>query len=131
MYRKLLVTPLIGAALAIPTVIYAQNDEWRQKMEDAQEAKDDLMGAVKDKSGPKAAEATAKISKILQESKAFWAEQKMDDIVKTADDSIAAANDMTRIAASGKMDTAKAAFDKINVSCSACHDLHPEDRLTK
>jgi Cytochrome C' len=131
MYRKLLVTSLIGAGLAIPTVIYAQNDEWRQKMDDAQDAKDELMEAVKDKSGPKAAEETAKITKLLQETKAFWAEQKMADIVKLADDNIAASNDMAKIAASGKMDTAKTAFDKINTTCSACHDIHPENRLKK
>ena len=131
MYRKLLVTSLIGASLALPTVVFAQNDEYRQKMEDAQEAKDDLMDAVKDKSGPKAAAAAAKIAKILQEAKAFWAARKMADIMKLADDDIAAANDMANIAASGKMDTAKAAFDKINVACSACHDIHPENRLKK
>ena len=31
----------------------------------------------------------------------------------------------------GKIDTAKAAFDKINTSCSACRDIHPENRLRK
>jgi hypothetical protein len=122
---------LIGAGLAIPTAVIAQNDEWKQKMDDAQDAKDDLMDAVDAKSGPKAVEATAKMMKTLLETKQFWTEQKMADIVKLADDNIAAANEMTKIASSGQMDTAKAAFNKLGAACSACHDIHPENRLKK
>jgi cytochrome c556 len=68
---------------------------------------------------------------IMTETKTFWAEKKMDDIVKLADGSLSALNEMAALAKSGKMDNAKAAFDKINASCSACHDLHPENRVKK
>jgi len=128
MHRKLVVASLIGAGLVIPTMVVAQNDDWKQKMEDAQEAKDDLMDAVGAKSGPKAVEATAKMTKILQETKQYWAGRKMADIVKLADANLAALDAMSKLAASGKMDQAKAAFDKIGDSCSACHDVHPEKR---
>ena len=131
MNRKLIVTAWIGAGLAIPAAVIAQNDDWKQKMEDAQEAKDDLMDAVAAKSGPKAIEATSKMTRILTETRQFWAEQKMADVVKLADDNIAALNEMAKIAASGSMDQGKAAFAKINSACSACHDVHPENRLTK
>jgi soluble cytochrome b562 len=131
MYRKLVVTSLIGASLVIPTLAVAQNDEWKQKMEDAQEAKDDLMDAVGAKSGPKAVEATAKMAKILQEAKEYWAGLKMADVVKLADANLAALDAMSKLAGSGKMDQSKAAFDKIGDSCSVCHDVQPEMRLTK
>jgi cytochrome c556 len=122
---------IISIGTAIPTAVIAQSPEWAMKMDGAQEAKDDLMDAVDAKSGPKAAEATSKIAKILQETKTFWAAQNMADVVKTADDAIAAANEMSKVAASGKMDNAKAAYEKLNTSCSLCHDLHAESRLKK
>ncbi len=131
MNRKKLITTVLAAGLALPVAVRAQNEEWRQKMEDAQEAKDDLMEAVSDKSGPKAAAASAKIARILQETKTFWAAQKMTDVARLADNSIAAVNNMAKIAASGQMDAAKAAYNKINATCSACHDVHPENRLKK
>jgi hypothetical protein len=131
MNRKFIVMSLIGAGLAIPTAVVAQNDDWKQKMEDAQEAKDDLMDAVGAKSGPKAVEATAKLMKILLESKEFWAGQKLADVVKLVDDNIAALNEMAKIAGSGNMDQGKVVFAKVNNTCSACHDTHPENRLKK
>ena len=131
MKQKWIALSLIGAGLAIPTAMVAQNDDWKQKMEDAQEAKDDLMDAVDAKAGPKAAEAAAKMLKILLETKQFWAGQKMADVVKLADDNIAALNEMAKIAGSGSMDQGKAVFAKVNNTCSACHDTHPENRLKK
>ena len=131
MNRKWIAIAGIGAGLAIPATVIAQNDDWKQKMEDAQEAKDDLMDAVAAKSGPKAIEATSKMTRILTETRQFWAEQKMADVVKLADDNIAALNEMAKIAESGNMDQGKAVFAKINSACSACHDIHPENRLTK
>jgi soluble cytochrome b562 len=131
MKHKLIAVSMIGAGLAIPTAVVAQNDDWKQKMEDAQEAKDDLMDSVDAKSAPKAAEATAKMLKILLETKQFWAGQKMADVVKLADDNIAALNEMAKLAGSGNMEQGKAAFTKVNSTCSACHDTHPENRLKK
>ena len=121
----------MGLGLLIPAAAPAQNDEWKQKMEDAQEAKDDLLDAVNAKSGPKAVGATAKISKILLETKQFWADKKMPDIVKLADANLVATDALSKLAASGNMDQSKAAYDKLNSSCSACHDVHPENRLGK
>jgi hypothetical protein len=121
----------LSLGILVPVTVLAQSEEWAMKMDDAQEAKDDLLDAVGAKSGPKAAEATAKITKFLQETKAFWAAQKMADVVKTADDAIAAANEMSKVAVSGKMDSAKAAYDNLNAACNKCHDLHPENRIKK
>ena len=131
MYRKLTVTSLIGAGLVIPITVVAQNDEWKQKMEDAQEAKDDLMDAIGAKSGVKATQATTKLTRILQETREYWMGVKMPDVVKLADANLAAIDAMSKLAGSGKMDQAKAAFDKIGETCSSCHDLHPEKRLAK
>ena len=131
MYRKLVVSSLIGAGLVIPTMAVAQNDEWKQKMEDAQEAKDELMDAVAAKSGSKAAAAATKLTGILQETREYWTGVKMPDVVKLADANLAALGAMSKLAGSGKMDQAKAAFDKIGDSCSVCHDIHPENRLAK
>ena len=130
MHRKLIIASMLGAVLTIPAAIVAQDDAWRMKMDDAQDAKDDLMDAVDAKSGPKAAEATAKMTKIVQETKQFWAAKKMADIVTLADASLAALNEMSKMAAAGKMDQSKAVYQKIGATCSACHDVHPEKRLT-
>jgi ElaB/YqjD/DUF883 family membrane-anchored ribosome-binding protein len=126
-----LILSMIAAGSLAPVAMKAQSEEWAMKMDDAQEAKDDLLDAVGAKSGPKAAEATGKILKILQETKAFWEQQKMADVVKTADDTIAAANEMAAVAKSGKMDDAKVAYDKLNAACNKCHDLHAEERVKK
>ncbi|MEQ1886853.1 MAG: cytochrome c [Bryobacteraceae bacterium] len=126
-----LMLSILTAGVLVPVTVRAQSEEWAMKMDDAQEAKDDLLDAVGAKSGPKAAEATAKISKLLAETRAFWEQKKMADVVKTADDAIAAANEMAAVAKSGKMDTAKAAYDKLNAACNKCHDLHAEERVRK
>ena len=126
-----LMLAILGAGALVPVTVRAQSEEWAMKMDDAQEAKDDLLEAVGAKTAPKAAEATAKIQKILQETKAFWEQQKMADVVKTADDALGAANEMAAVAKSGKMDTAKAAYDKLNAACNKCHDLHAEERVKK
>jgi soluble cytochrome b562 len=120
-----------GLALAVPTLIIAQSEQWAMKMDDAQDAKDTLQDAVSAKNAKDAGEQTAKMIAILTETKKFWADQKMPDIVKIADDNLAALNEMAAMAKSGKMDGAQAGFDKINTTCSACHDIHPENRLKK
>ncbi|MEQ1947965.1 MAG: cytochrome c [Bryobacteraceae bacterium] len=126
-----LMLSILTAGVLVPVTMRAQSEEWAMKMDDAQEAKDDLLDAVGTKSGPKAAEATEKILKLLAETKAFWEQQKMPDVVKTADGAIAAANEMAAVAKSGKMDNAKAAYDKLNAACNVCHDLHAEERVKK
>jgi len=113
----------------VPGMLVAQDDAYRQKMDDAQDAKDDLMDAIGAKSGPKAAIATAKMTKTVQEVKQFWAAKKMADIVKLADASLAALDAMNKLVSSGKVDQSEEAFQKINDTCSACHDAHPEKRL--
>lgn len=130
MKRIALLLTIMGLGLAVPAAMRAQSAQWTQKMDDAQDAKDDLMDAVAAKSGPKAAAAMVKITAIMKESRAFWVEQKMPDVVKVADDALTAAA-MDKLAKSGRMDTAKAAFDKLNAACSTCHDMHPENRLKK
>ena len=71
------------------------------------------------------------MTKILRETKQYWAGLKMADIAKLADANLTAMEEMSKLAGSGKMDQAKADFDKIGASCSACHDIHPEKRLSK
>jgi hypothetical protein len=122
---------VIAVALAVPAALVGQNEAQIQMMDDAQEAKDDLLDAVEAKSGPKAAAATAKIVAILQETEKFWAEQKMPDIVKLAQDSIAATRDMEKVAKSGDMTQAREAYNKVNTACQGCHNIHPENRLKK
>lgn len=129
MRYQLVIASLLGIILIIPAAVVAQDDAYRQKMDDAQDAKDDLMDAIDHKSGPKAVEATAKMTKIVLEAKQFWAAKNMADIVKLADASLAALDEMNKLAASGKIDQSKAAFQKIGDTCSACHDAHPEKRV--
>lgn len=118
-----------GLAFALPVAVYGQNDAWKQKMEDAQSAQDDLTDAIQAKSGPKALAAAAKMTAILKETKQFWAGRKMADVVRLADENLAALGEMTKMAGSGKMEKAQAAAELISTTCSACHNIHPEGRM--
>jgi len=131
MKRKLILLPLAGMALAAPVQICAQNEHLVMSMDDAQEAKDDLLDAVNAAQGPKAAEAVRKITKIILEIKMFWEEQKQADVVKLADDTLAAAAEMDKVARSGNMANAKAVYAKLDMSCQQCHNVHPENRIKK
>jgi hypothetical protein len=130
MRRFLLVAP-VGLALFIPAFLSAQNEHLIQRMDDAQDAKDDLRDAVKAKDAAKAIAAVDKITGILQETKNFWADQKMADVVKMADDALAAAGEVKEAARAGNMDDAPAAYKKLDTACQQCHDVHPENRLKK
>jgi cytochrome c556 len=127
--RKLTWFVLATAALAAPVLIQAQNDALRESMDNAQDAKDDLMDAVDAKQGAKISEASDKITKILTENRKFWVDKKMPDVLKMFDDTIAQSKAMSAMGKSGKLDGAKAAFTKLNASCSGCHDSHPEKKL--
>jgi hypothetical protein len=127
--RKLTLLSFVGATLAVPAYIFAQNEQQTMMMDDAQEAKDDLLDAVNAKDTAKATDAVEKITKIITETKKFWADQKQADVVKLADDTLAAAANMT-VVAKAKGDF-KAAYQKLDVSCQQCHNIHPENRLKK
>jgi hypothetical protein len=129
--KRFILFSALGASLTIPAYIFAQNDQQQMMMDDAQEAKDDLMDAVEAKQAAKAEEAAGKITKLLSEARKFWVDQKQADVVKMFDETLAIAAEMSNIARSGDMANAKATFDKLNTSCSNCHDTHPENRLKK
>ena len=63
-------------AMAASAILFAQNEQWTMKMDDAQDAKDTLQDAVGMKNAKDAGEATAKMIAILTETKTFWAGQK-------------------------------------------------------
>jgi hypothetical protein len=127
--RKFMLLSFVGAGLTIPAYIFAQNEQQQMAMDDAQDAKDDLLDAVNAKDTEKAVAAVDKMTKIILDAKKFWADQKQADVVKMADDTLAAAANMTAVAkAKGDF---KAAYQKLDLSCQQCHNVHPENRLKK
>ena len=69
-----------------------------------------------------------KIEALMAKTETYWAGKKAADIVKIAQESRALATQVATAAKSGKFDQADEAFQKMNLRCNACHDLHPEKR---
>lgn len=103
----------------------AMHTKW---MDDAAELQEDLKDALKAKSGPKAATAAVKIAGLMAQTQAYWAAKKESDIVKLAQESQGFARQVAAAARAGKLDDASAAATRMDATCSACHELHPEKR---
>ena len=122
---RLMLLFFIGVGLITP--ISAQNAQLRMSMDEAQDARDDLEDALNAKDPAKTGQALDKLTKVILEAKTFWAGQKQADIVKLADNALAASSEIGKMAAA-KGDP-KPAFKKLELACQQCHDLHPENRL--
>jgi ABC-type transporter Mla subunit MlaD len=97
-------------------------------MDDAGDARDELGDALLEKDGAAAAAAASKIEGFMAKTEAYWAAKRAADIVKLAQTARALSKDVASAAGGNRIVLAQGAFDKLNTTCNACHDLHPEKR---
>jgi len=100
----------------------------KESMDQAQEWKDDLKDALDAKAGTKAIELAAKLAKAGAREAAYWKSAKQYDILKLATDNREAARRIAQSIRDGKFDQALRAYGRLELTCRACHDLHPEKR---
>lgn len=120
-----------GAALSLSVAApLAQGDAAAHKawMSDAADAQDELREALAAKALAKAEPPAAKLDELMGKTEQYWAGKHADDIVKLAQESRALAKQVVAAAKARSLTRANAAFEKMNKTCNACHDLHPEKR---
>ena len=98
-------------------------------MDQAQEWKDDLRDALDAKDAAKAAELAKKLVDAAAAEAAYWQREKFEDVKKLAADNLAAAQAVREAARAGRLVEAEGAYGRLESSCRACHDLHPEKRV--
>ena len=100
----------------------------KETMDQAQEWKDDLKDALDAKATTKAIELAQKLAKSGAGETAYWKNARQNDILKLATDNLEAARQIVLSAKAGRLDQALQAYDRLEITCRACHDLHPEKR---
>ncbi len=103
-------------------------DEHKAAMNDASDLQEDVRDAMSAKSGAKVAEAAVKLEALMGRTEDYWAAKKQADIVKLAQATRMLAKQLAGDGKAGKLDQAADTFQRMNASCNACHDLHPEKR---
>jgi hypothetical protein len=112
-------------------LVFASDDAARHKewMDQAQDLKEDLRDALNAKSREKASEPAAKLVQIGEQEETYWKKAELDDIVKLAQQKLAAAREVAAAAKNGSFDEALLAFGRLETTSRTCHDAHPEKRL--
>lgn len=103
-------------------------DEQKAAMNDASDLQEDVRDALGNQAGAKVSEAALKLEGIMGRTEDYWTAKKQADVVKLAQASRALARQLADEGASGKLEEAVDTFRKLNATCGACHDLHPEKR---
>ena len=97
-------------------------------MNDASDAQEDYRFAISGKDAKGAGEALAKLETLMARTEDYWAAKKAADGVKLARDARALAAQGAAAARGGNLAAAGDAFDKMGVTCNACHELHLEKK---
>jgi len=103
-------------------------DEHKAAMNDASDLQEDVRDAMGAQSGEKVTAAAVKLEGLMGRTGDYWAAKKQADIVKLAQATRALAAQLAADGKAGHLDQAAQTFQKMNASCNACHDLHPEKR---
>jgi hypothetical protein len=117
---------LIVAALAISPEESAKHKQW---MDYAQDLKEDVRDAIEANAPERATTPTDKLVSICQQEVTFWTKAELPDVRQRAEQNLAVAQQMGAAAKASDLARTKAAFHRLEESCKACHDLHPEKRL--
>jgi hypothetical protein len=101
----------------------------KERMDAIQDVKDDLKDALDAKSSAKAAEPAAKLVRFGEEEEEYWRKAKLEEVVKLAQQNLGTAREVAAAAKDGQFPQALQAFGRLETTCRACHDAHPEKRL--
>jgi hypothetical protein len=120
---------LLVALLALATAEAADyTARHKQSMDQSQEWKDDLKDALDAKAGAKAAELARKLAKSGAQETAYGKRAGQEDALKLAADNLEASRQVELAAKAGQFEQANQAYGRLEATCRACHDLHPEKR---
>lgn len=100
----------------------------KQWMNDASDAQEDYRFAVTDRDQKAAVEALGKLESFMAKTEDYWTAKRAADGIRLAKEARAFAAQAGQSARGGNLTAASAAFDKMGVSCNACHDLHLEQK---
>lgn len=128
MLRSLIVCLLIFTMLAIASDDAARHKE---RMDTAQDLKEDLKDALDAKSKEKAAEPAGKLIELGQLEEQYWKDAQIEDAVKLAQQNLAAARAIASSAQDGQFDRAQKSYETLETACRTCHDRHFEKRVRK
>jgi cytochrome c556 len=117
---------LLLIVLAISPQESARHKEW---MDRAQDLKEEVRDALEAKAPAQAAPAARKLASIGRQELRFWANADIADAHQLAQRNLDAAREIEAGAKAGDLGRTRAAFDRLDATCKACHDLHPEKRL--
>lgn len=122
---------LLVVLLALAAACAAGGDAYdrKQAMDQAQEWKDDLKDALDAREGPKAAGLARKLATAGAREAASWKSAGQEDARKLAVENLAASRQVAQAARAGRFQQANQAYGRLESTCRACHDLHPEKRL--
>lgn len=101
----------------------------KARMNDAQDLKADLKDALDAGATAKALGPAKKLVGLCREEEHYWTRAALSDAVELARKNLAEARQIASAVAGGRADEALAAYGKLETTCRACHDLHPEKRL--
>lgn len=127
--RPIAAAALLLASLSLAGVVAAQTanaEAHKTWMNDAADAQEDFREAIAAKNAKAALTALTKIEGLMARTEAYWAARKRADGVKLTRTTRTNASEGIAAAKAGKLEEASAAFDRMNGTCNACHELHLE-----
>jgi cytochrome c556 len=95
-------------------------------MDAAQDLKDEIQDGFDGKSPSKVAEAAAKLTPLCEREEQLWTKAKVAEAIRLATENLQASKELEAAARTGNLDSSAKAFERLNASCRACHDLHLE-----
>ncbi len=123
-------TALLALACTGAAVTVDEVQRHKDRMNEAQDIKYLALDAFAANDAAALADAAAKLPPLLEAEAAYWERTGLADIHSLAEINLRLATDVQRVAARGDIATAREAWARLERSCSACHDLRPEQRVT-
>ncbi len=129
MKRTLLfLTALCCAGAAGVTVVDVT--QHKARMDQEEDLKYQLQNAFDAKSAPKLAEAARQLQQLTKQEEAYWSAAAVKDAVRLAKENRLQAQQIATAASGGDLTASAAAFKQLSGTCTGCHDLHPEKRVS-
>lgn len=119
-----------GAMVYASTITPQERASHKRWMDDAQDLQEEIHGALEAKAPASATSAAAKLIGLGQQELRFCNKAGLSDARRLAEDNLDAARRIESAAKAGDLPRLKESFGLLQSSCRACHDLHPEKRLS-
>jgi uncharacterized phage protein gp47/JayE len=119
---------VLASAIAVYAWAISPDEIVKHKkwMDDAQDLKEEIRDAASVKDSARAAIAAGQLVKICEQEVRFWTKTDQRVAQQLAKQNLAAALRTQAGAKSGDSAQLRSAFDGLESTCRACHDVHPE-----